>query len=404
MPCQDTLVPSAVLSDLFPAGSAFVARSTLELTQWVHSNKFRLDTASGFPVSILGNMPHVCHQQVNTADIRAFFLRAGIRLAAPFISYATADEARDAARRFLALGYRLVYYYPPLPGIDSDKNLVVPVGLYNRLNDKANLDRLCDSCYLPPFLLYPRGNFDKAGVDMPGQAVYLKACIAGASGAGTDVRYCPDMASRRKAIQWFSARSSRLSALRMESDVSVRLCWCLNIAITETGVRYLGAATQLFNSPGLQYGNRIDPDEQPCDNIISIALAIGETARQQGYLGIAGFDIGIDADDRPYVFDLNFRLTACTTQILMHDATTSRINGRISQSLALEMDGLLTPALERLAGFVDSGNLVPLRLYERTEVPGDQSLVNAMLIANEQEELDKLVADIHVALSDLLTD
>ena len=68
------------------------------------------------------------------------------------------------------------------------------------------------------------------------------------------------------------------------------------------------------------------------------------------------------------------------------------------------MDGLLTPALERLAGFVDSGNLVPLRLYERTEVPGDQSLVNAMLIANEQEELDKLVADIHVALSDLLTD
>lgn len=401
---QDTVVPSATLSELYPAGTVFAARSSLELTRWVHNDKFRLDTASGFPMSILGEMPLICHQQVNTADIRAFFLLAGIRLTAPFISYKTADEAMDAARHFLSRGYRLAYYYPPLPGIDSDNILVVPIDLYNRLNDKANLDSLCDKHYLPPCHLYPPGNFDKAVAEMPDQAVYFKACFAGASGAGTDVRYCPDMASRKEVIEWFSERTSGLTALRMETDVNVQPCWCLNLAITETGVRYLGAATQLFSSPGLQYGNRIDPDELPDDEIISIALAIGETARQQGYLGIAGFDIGTDANDRPYVFDLNFRMTACTTQILMHDAATRRINSRISQSLALKIRGPLAPALERLAGFVERGNLVPLRLYERTRAPGDQSLVNAMLIGCEQEEIDNLEAEIHAVLPDLLPD
>lgn len=397
------LVPSATLSELHPPGTVFAARSTLELTRWVHKDKFRLDTATGFPLIILGDMPLVCHWQVHTADILAFFQRAGLIINAPLVPYTSAAEAFDATKRFLVRGHRLIYYYPPLPGLDKDENLLVPLGLYNRLNDKASLETLCDKHYLPPRRLYPPGNFAAAATDMPGQAVYLKACFAGASGAGTDVRYCPDLASRNEAIEWYTARSDGLTALCMETDVDAQPCWCLNIVMTESGVRYLGAATQLFSQPGQQCGSRIDPEELPTDEIIHIALAIGEIAQHAGYRGIAGFDIGTGADGHPYVFDLNFRMTACTTQILLHDAATRRINGRVSQSLALKLPGSLAPALERLNGFVESGNLVPLRLYDNTTTSNDQSLVNAMLLGSDQDEVDKLEAEIHAAVSDLLT-
>ena len=236
------------------------------------------------------------------------------------------------------------------------------------------------------------------------KTVFLKACFAGASGAGTDIRYCVDSQSRLAAITWFTARGSQLTALRMEVDVPVTSCWCVNLAINESGVRYLGAATQVFSRPGLQIGSLIDPTDQPTSEIIDITLAIGDVARQRGYVGIAGFDIGIDASGHAWVFDLNFRITACTVQILLHDSTCRRINGRISKSLGLNIPGPLAPALERLTPFVDRGCFVPQRLYERTPGVDQFSVITAILIATDQDEVNSIEAVINDAIHDLLSD
>jgi len=396
------LAPSATLWELFPAGTVFAPRSTLQLARWVTTDEFRLDTISGLPIPVMGDMPVICHRNTLTPEIHAFYHAAGIELNGPLIAYTTAAEAIQKARECLARGQRLAYYYPPPPEINGDDDLIVPIGLYNWLNDKANLEGLCDVRHLPRYRLFAPDALTAAADYLPRQAVYLKACHPGASGAGADVRYCPDMSSRQAALEWIGSRLQGLSAVRLEEAADIRSSWCLNLVMGATGVRYLGAATQLFSSPGLQSGSRIDPHDQPTDEIVGIAMEIGERARKLGFVGVAGFDIGATYDGKPYVFDLNFRQTACTTQILLHESATQRIGGRFTQSWGQMIPGPLAPVLQRLEKFARSGRFVPLRLYEASPATGGKSLVNGMIVAGSQAELDELEGTINAVLRDLL--
>lgn len=396
------LVPAATLSELFPPGTVFAPRSTLQLTRWVHNDAFRLDTASGLPLPVMGDMPVICHCNTLTPEIHAFYHAAGIELSGPLIAYTTAAEAIQRAQECLVRGQRLAYYYPPPPEISADNDLVVPVGLYNWLNDKANLEELCDGSHLPRYQLFAPDALTAATDYLPLQAVYLKACFPGASGAGEDVRYCPDMSSRRAALSWIGSRLQGLSAVRLEEAADIRSSWCLNLVMGASGVRYLGAATQLFSSPGQQSGSRIDPLDQPTDEIVGIAMAIGERARKLGFVGVAGFDIGSTYDGKPYVFDLNFRQAACTTQILLHESATQRIGSRLTQSWGQMISGPLSPVLQRLEKFARTGHFVPLRLYEASAATEGKSLVNGIVVASSQDELNKLEGDINAVLCDML--
>jgi hypothetical protein len=237
---------------------------------------------------------------------------------------------------------------------------------------------------------------------LPRQKVFIKACYPGASGAGKDVIFCPDAESRAAALEWFVSRMNGLSGIRIEAAVEVGGCWCLNLAVLESTVRYLGAATQLFSEPAKQCGSRIDPDDLPPDPVVAIALAIAERARSMGYRGIAGFDIGVTSVGQPFVFDLNFRIASSTPQVLLHEAAVGRVNARISQSLNNMVKGELAPALKRLIGFSRCGKFLPTRLYEATPTTGGRSIITGMVVASTVDEVESIIAGIQAALRDLL--
>lgn len=398
------ITPVAVFSQLFPSRTVFAPRSTFHLTRWALDDAFRLDTMTGITLAIMGNMSLICHQNAATPLILDFFRESGVEPASTFHTYATEEEAIELAGKYLSRGERVAYVYPPPLALEASGGLLVPVSLYNWLNDKASLGHLVDEDYLPPYQMVPTDCLSRLYDFLPGQAVFIKACHPGASGAGKDVLYCPDTASRAVALKWLDPRVDGLSGVRVEQAVEIGSCWCLSLAILESAVRYLGAATQLFSEPARQCGSRIDPDDLPPDSVVAIALAIAERTRGMGYRGIAAFDIGITSAGQPFVFDLNFRIAASTSQVLLHQEAVGRVNARISQSWNRMVKAALAPALERISSFSRCGNFVPIRLYEATPATRGRSVITGMVVAATRAEVESIIAEIQAVLENLLED
>ncbi len=393
------LTPTFTYAELFPAGSVLAPKTGLAQMRWVDFSEFRVDYATGAPLPVLGEMTLICHRNMLTPAIRAFYQSAGIRLRGTHRVYSTHAEAMQLARDCQMQGSRLAYLYSLPDEIVNGDRLVVAARLYDWLNDKANINLLCESRHLPEHVLLAPDERAAIADVLPQRAIFVKVCHPGVSGGGTDVRFCPDQASRQSALVWLATRPSGWSAIRVEEAVEVRESWCLNLAVSENGdVRYLGAAAQLFSSPAMQSGSRIDPQNQPAAATIALATEIARKAAALDFVGVAGFDMGETRDGKALVFDLNFRLAACTPQILLHESATHRIGGKISQTWGRQLPGPLAPALAALEQFARSGQFVPMRFYESTEAPGDASRMNGMLVARTQGEIDELQAAVDAAV------
>jgi hypothetical protein len=397
------LAPTAVFSDLFPPQTVLAPRTTTRRMRWVGVGEHQLNQITGQCMPVLGDMPIICHRNTLTPEIRAFYEMAGIQLSGSYLAYGSTEEAIGLAKECHAQDLRLAYYYPPPDEIAGDEYLAVPQSLYDWLNDKASIDKLCEARYLPRHRFFTPAEIAEIAGYLPAQAIYVKVCHPGPSGGGSDVRFCPDQASRQAALEWIAGRPPGWSAIRVEEALDIRESWCLNVSVGgAAGVRYLGAATQLFSSPAMQSGSRIDAESQPSAASVELALEIARRSHEFGFVGIAGFDIGETAEGEPCVFDLNFRIAACTAQVLLHESATRRIDGKISQSWNRTFPGPLAPALQRLEKFALSGQFVPLRLYDSSLAAEDSSRINGMLIGRTQAEIDELQDVVDAAVDSLI--
>lgn len=396
------VTPAAFFSQLYPPRTVFMPRTNLHHVRWVYEDDYRLDASTGVILTAMGNMPLVCHRNAATASIVEFLRQAGLKLSSNITTYQTEAEAVAIALHHIRQGEKLVYFYPPPPALDSSDGLAVPVPLYNRLNDKANLAHLVDVNFLPRHRMVPTKDLLQLLDCLPGEKVFIKACNPGASGSGMDVIYCPDTESRIKALEWMETRLEGLSGIRIEEEVAVGSCWCLNMAVLESEVRYLGAATQLFSEPARQCGSRIDPDDLPSDPVVSIAMAVAERARKMGFRGVAGFDIGVNSYGHPYVFDLNFRVVGSTMQVLLHESAVRRTGARISQSWRSMVKGTLAPALECISDFARRGQFIPVGLFEMTPATGGKSIIAGMIVAPTLAEIESITDSMQTALRNYL--
>jgi hypothetical protein len=358
----------------------------------------RVDTVTGFPMTVMGKMPLLCHSPAVTAVAFDFFRHAGVPTPAFLQTFDSEVQFIELANACLRDGKRLAYIYPPPRALENAPGLLNSLPLYKWLNDKKNLTSLVPPRYLAPRELLTVEHATRALTVFPGEAVFVKACHSGGSGGGTDVRYCPDSASRAEAVDWITSRSEGLSGVLVEQEIELRPCWCLNLSILDSGARYLGAATQLFSEPGMQSGSRIDSDDLPPSHAIEVARLVAERAGTLGYRGIVGFDIGVTSDDRVHVFDLNFRIVGSTPLVLLHESAVSRAGGRISESWYGQAKGHLGDILTRFRGLAESGRFVPWRLYDATEATEGHSLIAGMLVARTEGDINSLIAQMQAAL------
>lgn len=395
------LTPKHTLDELYPPGSVYAPRGDFGKIGWVHKDRFRLDSATAYSLSIMGDMPVICHRDGVIPEFLAWLHQAGVHVTKRYAPYEGEAEYIDVACSYVAEGGRLVMLYPLPDSLNDNPKLLFPYSLYDYLNNKANIPELVPAHHLPRHSFFTLGELELTVNFMPESEVYLKACVDGASGSGTGVWFCPDKDARMAALAQM-VDGAGLMGVRVEEALDIDVCWCVNISVLDTSVYYVGAAMQLFDAPARQTGNRIDPDCMPSNDVINLALAIGERAREKGFLGVAGLDIGVDQQGRVYAFDLNFRLVACTPQILFHEAACERADTRLSQSWSVLVDAPLMAAAERLEPLVESRRLIPLRGFAGNALSQGVSVLSGILLADDTEGLAQMTGKLEHALSDIL--
>jgi hypothetical protein len=381
------LRPSRTFDQLLPPGVVYAPRTTIEHVGWVLSEAYRLDTLTGLTLLVTGSVPLACHQNTVTPDIVAFFEACGATASPHRVPYQTAEQAFEQMRRWAEQGHPIVSPYPLPADSCAPQSLLVPDALYRWLNDKSNLGALVDADWLPPAVMLTPDAAQNLLTAFAGEPVYIKACVAGASGAGIDVRYAPDHQTRLQALEWLAGHDQPFSGVRVERALDIPICWCLNLSIQSDRIEYLGAAIQLFASPGQQSGSLIDPAQEPPAFAVEEAMRIARRAQQMGYRGLAGFDLGLTAEARPFIFDLNFRMVSSTVQLLLHQSAVERIDARVTESWHRLTHGPLAPALAAIEPLGRSGRFVPCRLWEANPHSRGRSMITGFLVAESVEAL-----------------
>ena len=396
------LLPSRTLDQLLPARVVYAPRTTLDQVGWVLSGAHRLDTLTGLTLLVTGSVPLACHRNTVTPEILAFFEACGAMPSPHRLPYESAEQAFVQARLWAEQGYRIASPYPLPADVCEPGSLLVPDALYRWLNDKSNLEALVDADWLPPAVMLRPDAAPELLTAFPGQPVYIKVCVAGASGAGVDVRHAPDEQARHQALDWLASQAHGFSGVRVELALEIPICWCLNLSIQDDCVEYLGAAIQLFSSPGQQSGSLIDPHQMPPAVAVEQAIHIAHKARQMGYRGLAGFDLGLTDDVRPFIFDLNFRMVSSTVQLLLHPSAVKRVGGCLTESWHRLTHGSLAPALAAIEPLARSGRFVPCRLWEATPQSQDCSMITGFLVGASSEDLALARGAMSSALGSLL--
>ena len=375
--------PLTPIDVLLPEDAAFMARTDLSQLRRLGMNAMNLDTITGNALGVLGRRPSVRHQACVTDEILVFLTDAGLPMSEDIRVYQTADQAECHADGLIAAGYRLFSPYPLRDGRFHPHAQLVPSSLWRSLNSKANLGQLVSSEHLAPRWIW----HEDEGLELPAGGVYLKYGGTEATGVGHCVRYCKDADSFAQGLDWFRAEGCA-DQLIMEQAVNTEITWCANISVTEMGCHYLGAAEQLLDAPGQQSGSIVDPDFPFPQSGIDLVISIGEVARAQGYLGIAGFDIGRADDGRLIVFDPNFRINACTSQVLLHPAAGTRSGLRVSRSFHITSRLAVDELISRLTPTIVDGWLVPTRVIDGRwlGVDAPSSACTGFVLGNTRDE------------------
>jgi hypothetical protein len=380
---------SVDLNHLLPADAAYMARTDLWQTRLLGFTEVNLEAVTGFAVGFLGPRPAVRHHACATDRFFELMELAGQSINERTLCYRTEEEAHQIAHSLVRKGYRLLSAYPMPAQHYRDDMLLVGNALWRQLNAKNQLHQLAR----PEHLATRRQlTFRDARRHTIRQPVWLKAADDIATGWGYAVRCCIDQNSYLTALDELDALNPGGDVL-LEQHVAVCRSWCANMIISSKQVVFAGAAQQLFTQPGKQSGSLIDNDQSPPSSMASLVCDIGERARQAGFQGVAGCDIGEKADGRLVVFDPNFRFNSSSPQVLLHASATARTGTTVSQSVSLHSLLRFPEIAVRLREWIKDGHFIPIRALDAELLPAaqGQSTISGFVTAKNRNMAEAMI-------------
>ena len=349
---------------LYPKNAAYMARTDLEQTRMLGFTPYNLDAVTTLLMGLLNGHPTVRHCSGVTEDILALLDRAGLKVAEDMRVYERGEEAERHADRLIEEGYRLFWPYPLREHRFPIESHIVSPNTWKHLNAKDALDQIVPRENLAPRTLFALEGLAEHKFVRP---MFLKAGGKAATGWGYAVRYCPDRAHWVSALESF--RSLGVQQVILEEEASVQTCWCVAIVVEADQTSYIGAAEQVFSAPGKQSGSVVDQAKPFPREGAELAVTVGEAAREAGFLGLAGLDIGLTTDDRFIVFDPNFRFNSSSSQVLLHDAAARRGGFTASHSVNLTTSLCFSDIARKLRDPIDDGWFVPTRFLNGALLP-----------------------------------
>ena len=385
------LKPSLSPQNYLPSNVAFAARSTLQQTQLVGSGNYSLDILTTGLMGCLNGLTSLRHESGLCKESFCLLEQAGIHVDEDIRPYKTAQEAFQLTRQIAAEGKLLFWTYPPDPELVAGKCNLVSVDLYKTLNSKACLQNWVPNEHLPERVILPQKAFETYTFATP---VYVKSASDYPTASGFSVRVCENPSQLSLAKEWFASKREVIPEIVIEKAEDIVSSWCSSLIIGKDATHYLGSSEQLFSQPAKHAENIVDPGNPIPPQAIQVAILIGERARRAGFVGIAGFDIGLNRDGKLTVFDLNFRLNYSSTMLLYLDSILKNFRFPLVKTYRVSAKSDFKTFFKKASKAAAAGRFIPFRLVNGNLHPDSNGyhLIVGVVLGYEREELESYIA------------
>jgi hypothetical protein len=278
------------------------------------------DAYASWHVTLTGGTPTIIFQGSCSERARAFVTGAGLPWPEQALPYADQAEYTTILRERAARPRSVVFQnaHPPDPFLDPA--YWIPRALLVGLNDKGELDTLVPPEATPPRRIVSLEQAARLPFE-PGTTVVLKGSTEMSTGSGGAVVIARSEAQVRSVAE----RLAGSDRVVVEEFQPFTRTMCVTWAADYKGqVEYIGSADQIVGDDGSYLASWIGPDLQPSADVIAMTRGIIRQAADRGYIGYAGFDVGLLPDGRALCFDLNFRICGSTPALLWYEEAKRR--------------------------------------------------------------------------------
>lgn len=387
--------PSLTLYDIFGPGYIYNTKASYHNRKWL-SDEVSQNSATGFLLSVAGEMPIICHRHVTEPSCIRLLQQVGLQVANNQNIYHDQNSYYDLLDKYNGNHEKIVVNYPHLPEEINKETYSVDPNLLVYLNNKKNLDEIVPHENLPRRKVLSSSDFLQ-NKNLPFNLPFVvKAATNEPSGGGFEVVICKNTKNLQYAKELFKS----CDFVVVEEFIAIKENYCVQFVQTyKNRLIYIGSAEQIISEDGKYKGNWITKENQPPNKVVEIGKQIMEKAVSLGYWGIAGIDIVIGEDNQIYVIDLNFRMNGSTVPLLLKESIMDCLN---VSTLKLKVFKTVTdfPLFNQYVHtLLKQGKIILLSVYKPVEIVPENPLILICLLAgNSRSEVIRIEQEIEESL------
>lgn len=347
------------LSDLYENDIVYTSRPSYISNPWLKPDEHQSNFLTGRELLIANELPVIVHEASVTNKLHQLFKLIGKEVPSTVYTFHNQQTYETLIGRLAhEMNKKIYFQYIHDESILSRQYYAMDKTLFVALNNKARIPEWTGNKFLPKREIVSVENFEKIikKWDFP---FVIKPGDDLPTAGGYGVMICYHEADLQKATARIKDATAETKSLIIEQKIEEKANYCVQFAYSkEMGIHYIGAATQLTDRYGFYNGNE-NAINVP-QHVIEAGREIMEIGVEQGFFGVAGFDLLVDQNDDVFAIDLNFRQNGSTSMLLL----AKELNLGYQKFYSYHSRGDNAHFFNTILKYVDEGSLYPLSYYD----------------------------------------
>lgn len=379
--------PSYCMHDIY--GKGFIYNPKLFADDYQHfaGDLQSLEALTGRELSVIGDMPVICHAGAVTKQALSLLRKAGLHVPTVQYTYRTDNEYLQLLKKLDKKKKKLIFQYPhPQEEVPPNLSWIEPE-LLAYLCDKRSIPDL-----VPPENVPKRKKMSLKQIleEKPELPIVLKTGDGRPTSGGCGVLLVEEEKQLYEIDESFGDLSEIIveECIRYDENISV------HYMVSKNGeINFLGKSEQVVNKEGCFRGSWITVDvEDKIADIVETGYKVMKNVAEKGYVGVAGFDVLIRGD-RYYFIDLNIRFNASTCGLFLYHELQKKYGKAVVRLCNLEWEKDFIQIVPVIEKYMSNNQFVPLSLLDASYFPGENrpSKVIGLVIGDSVNEVESVM-------------
>ncbi|QLK86536.1 ATP-grasp domain-containing protein [Staphylococcus sp. 17KM0847] len=350
--------PDLTMGTLYEKDVVYSSRPSYVSNPWLEPDEHQSNFLSAREL-LIADMPVIVHEASVTQKLEKLFQLIGREVPNHVYRFRDQQTYETLLQHLTAEEGRKIYFqYVHGEDIVAPEHYAMDKQIFIDLNNKARIPEWTGGKYLPKREIVSFDDFEST-VRRWSLPLVIKPGDELPTAGGYGVMICYTQEDLEQAIGRVKKAREATETLIIEQCIDAVENYCVQFAKhPDKGIVYLGAAKQLTNAYGFYNGNTNVQDVP--QQVIEAGYELMQKGVDKGFIGIAGFDLLVDAQDDVYAIDLNYRQNGSTSMLLLEPV----LSGKYHKFYSYFANGDNTRFYNAIVEFVKQGVLYPLSYYD----------------------------------------